>query len=316
MEASSDRALQDLMADRGVCLDDPVLVGGQPSGLVQDGVGDADLADVVHLGREPQQRALFLVLAGAVGEDGAGAAHSLDMARGLVVAELGGQRQAVDGLLLGGAQIVLGALEAVDGLSQLGCALVDPPLEGLAVQAQLHVQGAGVEQVGHAGEHLLVVEGLEDEVLGDAPQRRPFALAADVGGEHENREVVVGVDQRRQPLHDREAVQDGHVEVEQDQVGPDLCVERLDPGGVGGGVNLSIAGQLEQLFEHPHVAGFVVDDQDSVNAGGRVAHEAGSWGSKMPSSTRAKRAMSTAWSRGRRRRARASCVLGPAWRRR
>jgi hypothetical protein len=155
------------------------------------------------------------------------------------------------------------------------------------------VQGAGLEQVGDAGEHLRVIEGLDDEVPGTALQRRPFALGGDVGGEHEDRQVVVRVDQRQQALHERKAVQGGHVEVEQDQVGLELCVERLDPRRVGGGVNVSVARQLEQLLEHQHVAGFVVDDHDPARARCRVVHEGGSSGSRMPSSSRAKRATSS-----------------------
>jgi len=88
------------------------------------------IADFVHLGRQSQQLALLLFLAGAVGEDGAGAAHPLDVTRGLVVAELGGQREAVDRLFLGEAQSVLDALDASDGPGQLGGCALGPPALG------------------------------------------------------------------------------------------------------------------------------------------------------------------------------------------
>jgi len=98
------------MADLGMLLDDLELLGGEPAGFSQDGVGDAELADVVQLGGESQQLAVARVLSGARGEDGAVAAHSLDVPGRLVIPEVRRQRQAVDRLLLGEAEIVVGQL--------------------------------------------------------------------------------------------------------------------------------------------------------------------------------------------------------------
>ena len=46
---------EDFCADQGVLLHHFELVGRQPAGFLQDRVGNADLADVVHRGRQPQK---------------------------------------------------------------------------------------------------------------------------------------------------------------------------------------------------------------------------------------------------------------------
>jgi hypothetical protein len=77
-----------------------------------------------------------------------------------------------------------------------------------------------------------------------------------------------------QALHDREAVHDRHVQVEQDDVGQEGAVERLGLGRVTGGVDIAVAGVFEQPLQHEHVAGFVIDDQDPMTGARGIAHDA------------------------------------------
>jgi hypothetical protein len=72
------------------------------AGLEQDGVGDADLADIVHRGSIEDDAGR---LAEAMGEgDQAGVVAHAHVVAGFVVLELGGTAQATDDLLAGGEQ--------------------------------------------------------------------------------------------------------------------------------------------------------------------------------------------------------------------
>ena len=81
------------------------------------------------------------------------------------------------------------------------------------------MQLAGLQQVLDALEHLAHVERLGDEV---ASSRREPALAhlgVQVAGENQERNPVRGLDAGHEALHDAEAVQPGHVQIEQNQIG-------------------------------------------------------------------------------------------------
>ena len=66
----------------------PLLVR-EPAGLEQDPVGDADLADVVHRARDPDQLDAFGLDPCEPGEQGAVEAHPDDVLARLLAAELG-----------------------------------------------------------------------------------------------------------------------------------------------------------------------------------------------------------------------------------
>ena len=129
-----------------------VLQRGQRAALEQDPVGNADLADVVQRCRLADQLDLVRPVPERRIQRGSRPAHALGVAPGVVVAVLGGARQALEHL-------------EVRGLELLG-ALGDGALQPAVVLAQLEVQEAGLEQVRHAQQQLVAVYGLGDEVPG------------------------------------------------------------------------------------------------------------------------------------------------------
>ena len=70
-------------------LHDDALLRGQPAGLEQDGVGDADLAHVVQGGGPLDQVHRLCVQPGRAAEAGRQPGHPLRVLAGVVVAELG-----------------------------------------------------------------------------------------------------------------------------------------------------------------------------------------------------------------------------------
>ena len=67
------------------------------------------------------------------------------------------------------------------------------------------------------------------------------------------------------------AVEVGHVEVEEDDVGVELGEQALDLPGVGGAVDLGVADAFQDPFEEADVGVLVVDDEDSgVPARGEI----------------------------------------------
>ena len=93
------------MAHLGVRLHHLALVVGEPAGLEHDPVRDADLADVVHRARDPDVLGPLGVEPGEPGEQGAVEAHAHDVLARLLVAELGGPREAADRLLAEAAEL-------------------------------------------------------------------------------------------------------------------------------------------------------------------------------------------------------------------
>ena len=59
--AAADHRGENAFAGAGMLADDGVLLGRERAGLVQDGVGDGDLADVVQLGGQAEEPSLFAV---------------------------------------------------------------------------------------------------------------------------------------------------------------------------------------------------------------------------------------------------------------
>jgi len=83
-------AAQYLRADDRVPAHDVPLVRVELAGFEQDGVGDADLAEVVQGRAFPQPVAFLRGKPHGPAEQGADLAHAQDVPSGLVVLELGG----------------------------------------------------------------------------------------------------------------------------------------------------------------------------------------------------------------------------------
>lgn len=158
-------ARQDARADSRVRFHEPHLLGLELAGLVEDGVAHGDLADVVeprggeeelHLGLGPAQRV----------RDGRGVVPDPPgVLAGVVVAVLGGYREAGDDLelrLLEFARALthrrLGLL--ADVLDDLGVSAVRLRLVAGALEAELHRELAGLPFA------LLVEDGLLGLVKG------------------------------------------------------------------------------------------------------------------------------------------------------
>ena len=100
-------AVEDLVAERGVRLDRLVLVQVEPGRLLQDGIGNADLADVVHEPGEPDRGDVLVVELQVGGEQDTELGDRLGVAAGVGVLGVDGARQrgregaAVTALVLG-----------------------------------------------------------------------------------------------------------------------------------------------------------------------------------------------------------------------
>ena len=143
----------DALADLGVLAHDPELVLGQRPGLVQDVLGDADLADVV------EQRAV---------------GHALQLA--VAQAHVGGQAGRAVG------QVAAVVLEAeVLGLDRVGEGDDD-------VVRLLHAPDDLARPIGaaQAGQQLDLLEGLGHEVVGARIEGRDHVRGRGVRGEHDD----------------------------------------------------------------------------------------------------------------------------------
>ncbi|MEJ2291446.1 MAG: hypothetical protein P8Y05_06985 [Deinococcales bacterium] len=120
--------------------------------------------------------------------------------------------------------------------------------------------------------HLDRVDGLDEEVLGPAGERRLLELGALVAGEHQDRVVVGQVG--AQLLDDLQAVLVRHVMVEDEQVGAVLQEALEHAARVVEGGHLRVAGPLEDPLEDHQDGLFVVDQQDlearQIHAGGII----------------------------------------------
>ena len=184
--------------------DDPFLLG-QLSGLVQDGIGDADLAHIVQQGTAPHLTDGFLFhphgLCKLQGQLGYAAAVAL----GLPVAQIHGMRPAFDGRLVGFQQSGVGFLQFLALLEQLLIA----------------VQAGDADQ---ARPQLEPVEGFRDEIIRTGFQSGQQRIAVIQGGEDDDRDfghlrIVADA------LADFETGHSRHHHVQQDHIRQDrLCL--------------------------------------------------------------------------------------------
>ncbi len=63
-------------------------------------------------------------------------------------------------------------------------------------------------------------------------------------------------------LDDRDPVQVRHHQIEQDQIGLELAIQREDLPRIRGALDLAVAGLRQHTLEKPHVRRLIVDDED------------------------------------------------------
>ena len=162
----------------------------------------------------------------------------------------GGQRlvDAVLAAFVFGGGLPFGGDAHVERCLQLGVVLFEPA-----------VQGAGLEQVGDPQQDLGAVEGLGEEVLGAGGQGPLPDFGGDIGGEDEDGQEPAFGHQALEGLHEGEAVEVRHVQVEQDQVGEGTGAAGDRLVGVGKAVHPADP-VVEEAFEQGDVGGQVVDD--------------------------------------------------------
>ena len=143
--------------------------------------------------------------------------------------------------------------------------LLDGQLEPLLFALELRVELPGDEQVANPQQRFDAVERLGEEIARPHRQRALLHRRRVVGGDDQHRQVALDGEQRPQRLHHLEAVEVGHVQVEDDQVRPRDRHLPIDLARVGEGGDVAAAGG-EQRIEHAHVGRLVVDDEDSRRA--------------------------------------------------
>ncbi len=129
-----------------------------------------------------------------------------------------------------------------------------------AVVPRFDVQQAHFEHVAHARQHFGQIEGLADEVLCAGLQRAE--LVARLGGQHEDREIVVLVDVT-QAFHHLESVHARHLEIEEDETEAVRAVKLADLVRIPRGRNRRVAGAAQRVLEQRDIGRLIVDDQDA-----------------------------------------------------
>ncbi len=239
---------EDAGADRCVRLDLLELLDRELPQLQEDGVGDADLADVVQRGRAPDEQDLPVAQPEMPRQEGRHLPDALGVLPRLVVAELRRAGEPLDDL-------VLRRLEVARALPHLR-------LEDLVLALHLEVQEARLEQRADPQHHLVGVERLGDEVFRPAQERLLPRLRRQVARHHQHREEGA-LGNLAQAVEHLEAVHVRHVEVEQDQVGARVDVELHHLARVARALDPPEPLALEQAPQHEHVRRLVVDDQDA-----------------------------------------------------
>ena len=251
---------QDVGPDHRVPLHLLEFAGRQRSRLQKDRVANADLADIVQ-GRRSLDRQRHL--GGQSQLAGEGPGEPTDTSRvfaGVVVAELGGERQPLEDL------------EPRD--LQLPRPFLDGRLEPAVVLVQLQVQEARDEQVADAQQRFDGVERLVEEVLGAGPERALANLDTEIGRHNENGEIALVAEQPLQLCHHAEAIEARHVQVQQNQVRTDLADQRRHLLRGRRRVEPVVSGRRQQPLEQSDVRRLIIDDQDPrpCDGLGRIRH--------------------------------------------
>ncbi len=167
------------------------------------------------------------------------------------------------GLGMAAVGVLQGGLDAVfqqAAVGQAGEGVVQRQLLLRArILGQLLVEQAYFQHVVDALVHLEQVEGLADEVAGAGFQRGD--LEARLGGQRQHRQVAALFD-LLQALHHLEAVQAGHLQVEQDQVVVVLAMQRAYLLGQHRRTDAGVAFFAQYLFHQLDIVGRIVHHQD------------------------------------------------------
>ena len=147
------------------------------------------------------------------------------------------------------------------GFEQLMRTLLDLRFQVFVLPAKVLVEKSHLDQIAHAQEQLDLLEGLGDEIARAGLERRSLALARHVGGQHEHGQIRLGPPRLEASQH-LDAVEVGHAEIQQDQIGLELGAEPEHLARVARAPELPIAGVAEQLLQETHHRPLVVDDQD------------------------------------------------------
>ena len=144
--------------------------------------------------------------------------------------------------------------------AQLGGAFAHRALEQLVVVLEFFVEQPHFQHVVNAGLDFEQLEGFADEIFRAGLQCTQ--LVCGLRGEHDDGQVAVG-DVFFQLLHHLEAVDAGHLQVEQDQVEAVLSVQRLHILRLHRGRHVGVARFTEHALQQPDVGLLVVDDQQA-----------------------------------------------------
>ena len=229
-------------------LHDLELLDRQRSRSEQDLVRDADLPHVVQR-RCPPQHVHLVGGKLQLRRDQRGArADAPRVFAGVVVPELGGQRQPLEGLRLRFLQILRPFEHTV--------------LETRLLFAERLFEEPDVEDVADPQKHLLHVQRLREEVLRARHEGPMLDLARDVRGEDEDGWVRRRVEGGLQLLHHGEPVHPRHVEVQDDEIGSESFDETAHLLRLRRGDGVDVPGLGEDPLQEEHVRLLVVDDED------------------------------------------------------
>ena len=218
--------------------------------LQQHGIGNADLADVVHRRRDFEHVHGLGAKAEVLADQRRVLGHPHQVIAGGLVAELAGLRELGQRLEL--------------ALVDLGDRLVDLVLQHARLVGQHDLVPAQLEQVGAARARLVLVERLDQEVGGAGLERVVADLAVVDDGDHDDRHVDA-MRQRAQLLDELDAVELGQLVVGEDDVDAVVARELQRARRRVEQLEVQLAVDLADDLGQQQPAGEqVVDDQDGV----------------------------------------------------
>jgi hypothetical protein len=185
-------------------------------------------------------------------------ADALGVLPGVVVAEFGRHREALDDL-------DLRLLERARALADLG-------LEELVLALHLDVEKPRFEQRPDTQQDLVGLKRLADEILRAARERLPLGLRRFVGRQNQDGKVS-GLGDFVQLPHDLESIEVRHVQVEEDQVRPVPDVQLRRFARIRRALESCETGACKDALEDFDIARFIVDDENpGVAKRSRRAH--------------------------------------------
>jgi hypothetical protein len=226
-------------------------------------IGDADLADVVERARHADQFAALGTQAHPVCHQRAVMAHPLDVPRALVVAELGGERQPLDRLILKRAHLALRLLELRDVVPHLAGPRSDHLLEPARVRTGLYLRATAAHRARDVDKDFVVLERFDDVAVGAGLDRSLCDRRIVGARDHHRRHVGIVAGDLHQEVETGPALEvhvgEHHLE--------GLALEELEglARGAGGDTGISLA--IEELDQVPADRVVVFDDQRAHRTG-------------------------------------------------